>query len=156
MQEVSQVYITVSTGDLQQQHCNTGLSVLVRSRARLCVTMDYEPMKCSVWQRQSQKVKLHADTITGFERCLPWQVSAMRAVAEYAVLSESIASEVCTIATSTLNNFCREASTPDVAAPAVILAALSTGEKLLESFPGMQEAIMAPIGSLACCVGDHC
>ncbi len=75
-------------------------------------------------------------------------------MAEYAALSESIASKMCAIVTSTLDNFYRKASTPDAAAAAVILAALSAAEKLLESFPGMQEAVMAPIGSLACCAGD--
>ena len=80
----------------------------------------------------------------------------MRAAAEYAALSESIASDMCAIVISAFSSFCTMASTPDEAASAVILAAPSAAEKLLESFPGMQEAVMAPIGSLACCVGDDC
>ena len=81
------------------------------------------------------------------------QVAAIRAAVEYAVLSEGLAAELCSIVTSVLSTNLQPGSTVAPAAPAVVLESLNAGKRLLQSFPGMQDAILGPMGSLACSAG---
>jgi hypothetical protein len=82
------------------------------------------------------------------------QVAAIRAAAEYALLSEGLAAELCSIVTSIFSTSLQPASTHAPAAPAVVLGALNAGKQLLETFPGMQDTILGPMGSLACSAGE--
>jgi len=83
------------------------------------------------------------------------QVYALWAAAEYAVLSESIATELCRIVTTIFGSHLEQSPDSAPAAIAVTLEALRAARKLLESFPGMQEGILGPVGSLACCAGEQ-
>ena len=82
------------------------------------------------------------------------QVAAIRAAVEYAVLSEGLAAELCSIVTSVFSTSLQPDSTHAPAAPAVVLGALNAGKQLLQSFPGMQDTILGPMGSLACSAGE--
>ena len=81
------------------------------------------------------------------------QVAALRAAAEYAVLSEGLGRELCSVVANLLRSHTDPSPTLKTAPLSVILEALSAGRKLLESFPGMQEGVLGPVGSLACYTG---
>jgi len=83
------------------------------------------------------------------------QVYALWAASEYAVLSESIATELCRIVTTIFGSHLEQSPDSPPAAVAVTLEALRAARKLLESFPGMQDGILGPVGSLACCAGEQ-
>ncbi len=84
---------------------------------------------------------------------LPAQVAALRGATEYAVLSEGIGRELCSVMATLLRSHAEQSPCLGPAPLAVTLEALRAGRKLLESFPGMQEGILGPVGSLACCAG---
>ncbi len=77
----------------------------------------------------------------------------MRAATEYAVLSEELGRDLCSVMANLLRSHTEQSPSLHSAPLLVTLEALRAGRKLLESFPGMQEGILGPVGSLACCAG---
>ena len=84
---------------------------------------------------------------------VPAQVAALRAATEYAVLSEGLGTDLCSVMATILRSHCNRSPNLKPAALSVTLEALRAGGKLLESFPGMQEGLLGPIGNLASCAG---
>ncbi len=69
------------------------------------------------------------------------------------MLSEGIGTELCSVMAMILGSHSEHS--PSSAALPVTLEALRTGEKLLESYAGMQEEVLGTVGSLACCAGTE-
>ena len=114
-----------------------------------------EGRKCNAGERQFLTVELCANVLMGFERSLPLAgLGSARCGSVCSPVRENSIRDVRHRDFHARQLLQEGLHAEDAAAAAVILAALSAAEKLLESFPGMQEAVMAPIGSLACCAGD--
>ena len=69
------------------------------------------------------------------------------------MLSEGLGKKLCSVMANLLRSHSEESPSLPSAPLSVTLEALRAGMKLLESFPGMQEGILGPVGSLACCAG---